>query len=361
VNSRELEILLRHSAELESSERTFRLLWDSLGRETYRLRVTIADHFGMNAVVPDDGVDPRQPEANNLVRFLLKHLKEQWDVLESVAAWRTVERLTYWVGGLEQVHRHYTRVWSTLQEARQRRRRLSQTLARYRKSRQIARERHRRRSPAEGPLPFRIYRYDEALVLSDKQLASLVREAVRVLGAINVERQTLQARNKHPTSPNPDRGQLAEPELKRFARALAELLCRHHDLREFTHQLAVESSRGASLEAIQLGLTMKTIVDWSTGLIQEVTEDTPNAVYRIAHWAVSYRGARLQTAEVGHLQEAFGADAGILEQLQVKDLTAIEQSQSYRWLAQVDNIESLSVELADTLASYRQRLADALV
>ena len=164
--------------------------------------------------------------------------------------------------------------------------------------------------------------------LSEKQKYTFLVDARNILCDIGVNRKNLHATplGREPT----ENGVFPDSELlKIFAGDLIRSLSGLIDIEDIATQVAIESSNAASLGAVELGHSMKTIMEWGQGLVDEIESEVPNAIYLYYQWACNFRKQRPAKDELLLLEKDFGAEFEILESIRPKDSLKITKLDSF--------------------------------
>lgn len=170
-----------------------------------------------------------------------------------------------------------------------------------------------------------IYEDSDSVVLSHSEIESIVDKSYKLLSDLTIDRETLQVRFKGQAS----KMNLSNDDVKSFTFKLINILNSQLLLDDLRTQSAIEASNAADFGAIELGLTMKAIQDWSINLIKEVDNDVPNMIYKIAQWHTNFAKEKPGTALINYLQANFDADPGIIENLAINEPMSLAKSKNF--------------------------------
>ncbi len=197
-----------------------------------------------------------------------------------------------------------------------------------------------------------IYEDSDSILLSDTEVASVVDKVYKLLADLSIDRETLQVKVKGQNSKN----KLNHRDIKSLSFKLINILNKEVPLEDLRTQSAIEASNAPDFGSLELGLTMKTILDWSINIIKEVENDVPNMIYRIAQWYMNFSREKLSTHLTNYLQANYDADPGIIEKLTINDPTALYKSKNFDKVKKQTNNPLLEDDLEDLLEEANQVL-----
>lgn len=262
---------------------------------------------------------------------------------------KLINNLSYILGA-------YQRIWQETEELLSQINELNKISAQYKKLQEKYFKRLEDLVFKDGSQKFNIDIEDTSIFLSEYEIKIFSEKLFKLFSDLKIDREKLLIKYKQPLS---SKSTLNTEDLIELSSSALKILLKYISLRDKNIQATIEGSNSPDFGSIELGLSMKTIVDWSTSLVEDMQDDISNMIYKISQWYVNFKKEKLSNTELNYLQAEFEADYGIIEKYDVSDLLKVTRSNNFLEMQKEQEVYSLENEMQDLIDNIESSMIAA--